>query len=269
MPTAKINGLNFGYDVHGNGEPLILLTGLGGDRKSWFFQINDLKEIFQVLTCDSRGIGATDVPDKPFTIKTMADDIICLMNHLNIDRAHILGISMGGMIAQEIAINYPERVNKLILVSTYLAGEEMANVTTDMQKILGLGPDFSKDDANEVDIEEFMQQVAALSFNTEKYRRIFIPMSQQYLKRMGVKGFNMQLEAASGCTTIDRIHTIKSSTLVMVGTGDRIVPPCSSEKIADKIPNAKLVMIEDGSHAMNLEISDRFNKEIINFLADP
>ncbi len=266
MPNANVNGINIGYQVYGNGEPLILLPGLGGDRNAWFFQMDSFKEHYRTITYDTRGTGASGSSDSPSTIKIMADDTIGLMDHLSIDKAHILGVSMGGMIAQEIAINYPERVMKLILVSTYFGGDEAGGLTITMRKLLGLGENFSKDDAKKVDIEKFMYNVISMSFNSEKYKKVFIPLSQQYMKSTGQKGFAEQLEAASDCYTLDRLHTINAKTLVIAGTKDQIVPFSSSELIADKIPDAKLVAVDGGSHSIFLEMSDRFNKEVVNFL---
>lgn len=266
MSKAFVNGIHIDYQIHGEGDPLILLTGLGGDQNSWFFQINAFKKYFKVVVFDNRGIGNSDRPEEPYTIKTMADDAVALMDHLNIDKSNILGISMGGMIAQEIAINYPDRLKKLILGSTYLGGQEMGEITKKMRIALGLESNFSKWDAKNVDIEKFMGEVASLSFNIERYKKIFIPLSEQYLKRTGLEGFSGQIAAASDCNTLDRLHLIKSQTLVITGTEDRVVPCLSSEIIADKIPDSKLTKIEGGSHAMYLEMSDRFNSEVLDFL---
>jgi pimeloyl-ACP methyl ester carboxylesterase len=124
MPAAKIDGINMAYDVSGQGEPLVLIMGLlGGTRQSWVFQKRAFSKHFKVITFDSRGMGKSDKPSEPFTMKTLADDTIGLMNHLNIDKAHVLGVSHGGRVAQEVAINYPERVNKLVLASTNTGAE--------------------------------------------------------------------------------------------------------------------------------------------------
>ncbi len=268
MPNVVLDGINIGYQVSGEGEALILLMGLGGDRNSWYFQTRRFKKQYKVIACDNRGVGTSDTPESAYTIKIMSEDIIRLMDHLEIKKAHILGVSMGGMIAQKIAISYPERVDKLILASTYLGGEEMGEVTIDMLKALGLGKDFSTSDTKSVDIEKFMYQIAALSFNNEKIRSIFMPLSKRYIQRVGLKGFTGQLEAAANSDTVDKLHLIKSETLIMTGTEDRVVPSFSSEIIAQKIPNAKLVKIDGGSHAMYIEMSNKFNAVVLNFLQD-
>ena len=266
VATAFVNGINIEYDVSGQGEYLVLLVGLGGESRSLFRQVQEFKRFFQVVSFDNRGSGESDTPNESFSIRTMADDTVGLMDYLGIESAHILGVSMGGMIAQEIAISYPERVNKLVLASTYPGGEDMREITENMRKALGLGEDFSKDDAWDVDIEKFMNYVASLSFNKREYRMIFSAMSGAYVQKAGFEGFAGQLEAASNCDTHTRLHLIKSPTLVLTGTGDRVVPMCSSEMIAGKIPDARLVTIEDGSHAMYLEMSKSFNNAVMEYL---
>ena len=172
MPNANINGINIGYQVHGNGEPLILLAGLGGDRNAWFLQVDTFKEHYRTITYDTRGTSSSGTSGSPCTIKIMADDTIGLMDHLSIDKAHILGVSMGGMIAQEIAIKYPQRVMKLILVSTYFGGDEEGGLTIPMRKILGLDEKFSKDDAKNVDIEKSREQISENVIKVKSFKEI-------------------------------------------------------------------------------------------------
>jgi pimeloyl-ACP methyl ester carboxylesterase len=119
MPTTSVNGIKLYYEVHGKGKPFILIQGLGGGHQAWFLQVQALKKHFRVITFDNRGTGRSkQLSGEPYTIKTMADDVIGLMDDLGFDKAHILGLSLGGMIAQEIAISYPHRVDKIILCNT-------------------------------------------------------------------------------------------------------------------------------------------------------
>jgi pimeloyl-ACP methyl ester carboxylesterase len=137
MAEANVNGINIAYDVYGQGEPLVLIMGLGGTRQSWVFQKRAFSKHFKVITFDSRGIGKSDKPDEPFTIKTIADDTIGLMDHLNIDKAHILGVSHGGRVAQEVAINYPDRVNRLVLASTNTGAEGIDDLPPEVLSAFG------------------------------------------------------------------------------------------------------------------------------------
>ena len=105
MPFARVNGVNIHYKVYGRGEPLVMIMGLGGPASGWIFQIRTFRKHYQVDIFANRGEGKSSKPTEPYTIRTMADDTIGLMDHLGIDKAHVMGTSLGGMIAQELAIN--------------------------------------------------------------------------------------------------------------------------------------------------------------------
>jgi len=270
MPKAYVNGININYKVYGEGEPLVLIMGFGAPRQAWFFQTRAFKKYYKVVTFDNRGaaFGKTDKPSEPYTIKTMADDAIGLMDYLGIDRAHILGYSMGGIIAQELVINYPERVIKLILASTL---STMRQIASEIFEAVGLGEDFSEEDVRSVvrsgDIVKPLSLLLALSFNSRLYRMILVPLIPIYARLVGLKGLMGQIEAIAGCNTLERLHTIEALTLVITGAEDKLVPPPrSSEVIASRIPNAKLVKVEGGSHAYVMEMRGRFNKEVLDFL---
>ncbi len=128
LPTAHVNGINIDYSDVGNGRTLILVNGLGGTKRLWRRQTRLFKKYFRTITFDNRGVGKSDRPVGPYTIKMMADDTVGLMDYLRIERAHILGESMGGMIAQELAINHPERVDKLVLACTYARSDGKAGI---------------------------------------------------------------------------------------------------------------------------------------------
>jgi pimeloyl-ACP methyl ester carboxylesterase len=268
LSKVDVNGISIGYGVDGHGEPLILLMGVSGGRKHWFFQARAFKKHYRIITIDNRGVGDSDKPTESYDIKTMADDTIGVMNHLGIDKAHILGTSLGGLIAQEIAINYPERVKKLILGSTNPGGSEMEEANREMQIVLGLGEGFSREDLGSIDVVKFMHNIVGLSFNKRLFRMIFVQLSGIYAKSIGVEGIMGQLGAPIGHDTLDRLHMIEAPTLVITGTGDRVIPPRCSDMIASRMTNARLVKIEGGSHAVHMEMSRRFNKEVLNFLRD-
>jgi len=270
MPKAKVNEVNIDYAVHGRGEPLVLIQGFGGPRSGWIFQTRAFGKYYRVITFDNRGVGKSDKPSEPCTVRTMADDTIGLMDYLNIDRAHILGISLGSLIAQEVAINYPERVRKLILVAAIAVGEGMREVTEGMRRALGLEEGYSEEEArnvmNNIDVMKYFTRVTALSFNKRLYRVFIVPLSKKQAKRVGYKGLMGQIQASSSCETLDKLHTIEAPTLVLVGAEDRVIPPHSSDVIASRIPHARLVKVDGGSHVLFLEMRGRFNKEVLNFL---
>jgi pimeloyl-ACP methyl ester carboxylesterase len=268
MPKTIVNGVNIYYRVQGKGEPLILIMGLGGECGDWVLQACTFKKHYRVITFDNRGVGKSDKPSEPYTVKTMADDTVGLMDYLGVDKAHVLGVSMGGMIAQEVAINHPERVGKLILVSTTAGRDEKSGHSPELLKAMGLKEGFSDEDIKGVDIGKVMTSLNAHAFSSGAIKTVAVPFCWVRMKLFGIKGLKGQFEAVMTHSTLGRLHTIKAPTLVIAGTEDRIVPSRSSDVLASRIPNARLVKIEGGSHTLLAEKRGRFNREVLDFLAN-
>jgi len=267
MPKASINGINISYKVQGKGEPLILIMGLGGECGDWLLQARAFRKYYRVITFDNRGVGKSDKPGESYTVKTMADDTVGLMDYLGIDKAHLLGVSMGGMIAQEVAINHPERVRKLILVSTSAGRDEKGGHSPGLLRAMGLKEDFSDEDIVSADMGKVMTSLNAHAFSGGAIKLVAVPFCWMRMKLFGIEGLKGQFEAAMTHSALGRLHMIKAPTLVMAGTEDRIVSPSSSGMLASGIPNARLVKIEGGSHTLVAEKSGRFNREVLDFLA--
>lgn len=265
MPKAIINGISMYYEVHGKGEPLVLIQGLGGDHQGWFFQVRAFVKHFLVITFDNRGIGKTEQSKEPYTIRTMADDVISLMDYLDIDKAHILGVSLGGMVAQEIAITYPRRVRKLILGSTF-ATRRMNDIASGLPRNDGVQEDSSNAAMQNLKFETLMKFMVFSAFNRVLYRMFFSIMLRMQRKSVDAEGYLGQMRVISGYDTVDRLHLIQAPTLVITGTGDRLVSSHDSDIIATRIPNAKLVKVDGGSHAFFMEMKGRFNEEVLAFL---
>jgi len=268
MPGANVNGTNIYYEVHGQGEPLVMIMGFGGGCRGWYFQVRTFKKHYKVIIFDNRGIGKSDKATEPYTIRTMASDTLGLMNNLGIEKAHVMGMSLGSLVAQEIAIEHAERVDKLILACASIGETEEDDMHERMVKAFKVkeGPDGV--DLRSVNFEEAMDTVIALSFNKRLYRMLLTPLSKVYVKMVGVDGHFRQIEAVMGYNTLDRLHRVTAPTLVLTGTEDKIIPPKYSEQIASRIPNARLVKVEGGSHALNIEMRSRFNKEVLDFLGE-
>jgi pimeloyl-ACP methyl ester carboxylesterase len=266
MPKAEVNGINISYKIEGNGEPLIMIMGIASTKKSWLFQTLAFKKYFKVITFDNRGCGESDKPDGAYSIKTMADDTAGLMAYLGIERAHVLGVSMGGMIAQELAINYPEKVNKLILGCTMAKRTEPGGFSTELPKKLGYTGDYSYSDAMNLPVKIIVIALAELAFNIKMNNLFLLPVMKLLMRKHDISGVKNQVAAIWEHDTMQRLKDIKASTLVIAGSDDRVINSQSSDVIAEQIPDSKLVKYEGGSHAFFVEMRKRFNREVIAFL---
>ena len=258
MPITKVNEININYAIEGNGTPLVMIAGLGVDLSLWKPQVSAFKEHYQVITFDNRGVGKSDKPEGSYSAKLMAEDTIQLMDFLKIENAHVLGASMGGLIAQEIAINYPERIIKLILVSTWACQDNEAN---------GITPNMLE--AMKLPTRRGFKRLLGACFNKIFYRLIVVPylkFQTRRMKELEITGLMGQVECVKEYSSLDRLPLIKVPTLVLTGTKDRVIKHESSDTIYQKIPNAKLVKIKNGSHAFCMEMSKAFNKEVLEFL---
>lgn len=268
MPIAKVNGINLHFEVHGKGEPLIMIMGFAGGCAGWVFQRRFFKKHFRVITFDNRGVGKTDKPSGPYSIRMMAEDVVSLMDYLNIERANILGVSMGGYIAQELAINHPERIMKLVLACTYAREDKLGGHTSDYFRGLGLEEGCPSDELKKVPISKVLCSELPLAFNNRLFRIFLAPLMRIYAKRMATPGVASQFQAIVEHDTLDRLQNIQAPTLIIAGTRDRIIKPGSADVLAKKIPNSRLVKIDNGSHSLFIEKSKRFNKEVLDFLRD-
>ncbi len=266
MPQGNVNGIRLYYKAHGQGDALVLIPGLGAGHTAWFRQLPAFKKRYKVITFDPRSIGRSDRPKQPYGFKALADDVVGLMDHLAIERAHILGQSLGGLVAQEVAIDYPDRVLNLVLVSSAVAGGDTNATNPTLMETMGYRGEDKDIDFSKVNTRKTMTVLIDLSFRRRLYRTAMQFMSRFYVKPEMFDGLSDQLRAISGHNTMDRLHLIKAPTLVITGDEDRIIPPHSSEVLASKIPNAKLVMVKGGSHGFNVEMTSRFNREVLEFL---
>ena len=266
MPKAEMNGIGMYYQVQGQGEPLVLIPGLGADHTSWFLQARAFKKHYRVITFDGRGMGKTDKPADPFTLETMADDVVALMDHLGADAANIVAVSMGGLVAQEIALDHPDRVRKLVLASSTSGDGSGRQPHPELTQAIGLDPESNEIDFNSVDFRLAMKVMISLSFKRWLYRTMMLLLSRFYVKPAAYEGLVGELKAIAGHSTLDRLHQIQCPTLVIAGTDDKIVPPESSGVLAHHISGARLVMVEGGSHSFFVEMRGRFNREVLDFL---
>jgi pimeloyl-ACP methyl ester carboxylesterase len=274
MPTTKIGSVDIYYEEHGSGDPLLLIMGLAADSQAWMFQLPDFAQRYRTIVFDNRGVGRSSKPSGSYTIHEMADETAALLDFLAIPRAHVVGVSMGGMIAQELALRHPERVRGLVLACTY--PEPDSDVESRRQfSVSQFGGTVDAEGNIHVDVSAinpllFVQQLLPTVFNQSFIERELPKLLQMFSGALQW-GFSMeailgQVSAVMGHKCTDRLHQIKSPTLVITGDADLLVPPANSEILAREIPGAKLVEIPGGSHGFNFETPEVFNREVLSFL---
>jgi pimeloyl-ACP methyl ester carboxylesterase len=262
MPTVRINNIDCYYEIHGSGNPLILIAGLASDSQSWQPMLGGLAEYFKVIIFDNRGIGRTQYPRESFQISTLALDTVCLLDKLAIEKADILGHSMGGCIAQEIAIEYPQRVNKLILASTSAAVSEKSVVLFE-----GLLKDLESGKNYESFIREFFDLIFTPEYLKNKENiESAVKYALDYPFPVTSEGFRLQVEALSNFSSQDRLDKIKAATLLMIGRKDTLVTAEEAQLLIDKIPFIKTLYLENAAHSFQVEQPDLFVSRTVEFL---
>ncbi len=262
MPKIRVQGIDLYYEIHGEGAPLIMIRGLGSTADHWVAQVPAFSERFRVVIFDNRGIGRSDKPDIPYTIGMMAQDTLGLMHGLNIRRAHVLGMSMGGMIAQQIAIRSPEMVHGLVLCCTHCGGKHVFPPDEEIGRLFGEYIATGSDEGFEKTLKALFAQKTLNERPdiAQSYREISkrFPSPPKFLIR--------QFEAVQGHDSWGDLVRIKAPTLVLTGSEDVLVPPKNSEILAARIPKARLEIIEGGAHQFPVERADVFNDTVLNFL---
>jgi len=265
MSTAKVGDINIYYEIHGKGEPLVLIYGYAGHSGLWFQQIPILSKKYRVIVFDNRGVGRSDKPDTPYTMAMMAGDIAGLLDIIGIDAAHIFGISMGGMIAQHFALNYPQRVISLILGCTFCGG--VHSVQTEPESIAAL---FDFERLRKMTREEVTRQAMPFCFSQEFIEKNPDIVDKRVAKQLEyptpARGATRQTEAIMGHGMYELLPKIKLPTLVIAGDNDRLIPVENSRILASRIPEAELVIIKGAGHEFFIEAAEEANKKVLDFL---
>jgi len=253
-------GIEVAFEVHGEGDPLVCIMGIGYSRHDWRWTLPALSRHFQTIIFDNRCMGDTGCPENEFTMRDIAEDVVAILDRLAIDSAHVFGVSMGGFVAQEMAINHPDRVRCLILGATHLglktciplSEETMKHLTSTFddpeQRIrqrmpYSLRPGWVDEHPGE--FEEIVRQRLPHQPSDEKYARLYA--------------------AALTQDTAERVGGIKAPTLVLQGTADRVVPPENARLIAEAIPGARVEWLQGAGHLFFIEEPEKLAGLIAGF----
>ncbi|MFC1767965.1 alpha/beta fold hydrolase [Candidatus Margulisiibacteriota bacterium] len=256
--SVKVDGINIAYITYGRGEPLIMITGYNGTMDMWSRGfIRKLSKKYKVIVFDNRGMGKTTASDKEFTIKLFAQDTAGLMDALKIKKAHILGWSLGTYIAQELALNYPEKVDKLILYAADTGGKQAVDPDPKTLEIL---ENTSSD--NGMELLSLLLPQKWLEDNPDP-RKYFPKVTETSPPENISRQYNAWRKWGG---TYSRLKGLKTPTMLITGTEDILTPPENSKMMAKLIPNAKLVMIPGGGHGVMYQYPEGMADIIINFL---
>ncbi|NLN39316.1 MAG: alpha/beta fold hydrolase [Smithella sp.] len=265
MPYQKINGIEIYYEQHGQGRPLLLLNGLAFPMDLWFAQIPDLSADFRVIAPDNRGIGRSGKPDEEYSIALMASDAVGLLKALGIEKAHIAGLSMGGFIAQEIALSCPGLVDRLILIATSMGGSRARELGRPFwEKVV---PAIAGKPAAEV-YRTDLSMMSAPGF-AEKHKDILEQAVGLRMKNpQPLRAFMRQYAACEAFDTNSRVQAIAQPVMVIAGKDDPVIPFPLSEDFLKKLPGAKMISYENCGHAVLLEKARELTRDIREFLLD-
>ena len=264
MPKVKVNGVNLYSEIHGDGFPLITILGLSENVYWWDDPtIDGLSKHFKTVIFDNRGVGRSDKLIGDVTIETMAADVIGLMDALNINQAHILGHSMGGMIAQELALKFPERIKKLVLCSTSCGGSKAELPSVETQRL------FAKLSAKEHTrdlIEEVMPHIFSKKFMDENPEFMKRKVDDILIIPTGPTTFKAQMGAWMRYSSCRKLKIINLPTLIIHGKQDILVPPRNGDLLSEKLPSAEISWFDSSAHMIHSEESDKFIKVLLKFI---
>jgi len=261
MPDALNAGTRIYWEAHGQGEPVLLIMGLGATMALWHRVTPILSDKYRTILLDNRGAGRSDAPPGPYSITQMADDALAVLDAAGAPKAHVFGASMGGMIAQELALNHPERVRSLILGCTAVGGN--AAVLADREVGVAL--------ASRVTLppHQAARVMVPYTYDASTPReRVEEDVAIRERTAISNDAFNAQYQAIrSWPGTLDRLGALAMPVLVIHGETDRLVPPENGRILARAIPHSKLVMIPHASHIFFTDQPEAPQAAILSFLS--
>lgn len=263
MPKTKVGDINIYYEIHGQGEPLVLIPGASSSGDIFFMHVPVFAREYQVITYDPRGTGQSDAPDMPYSMEMMADDLAGLLDAIGIKSAHVYGTSLGGMTAQHLAIRHPQKVKSLVLACANAGGASQV-IMSDPEAI-----DFFLHPP-QLPPTDFAMRMFSLTMSREfidKHTELMKQNIDAFLKHpTPLVGMMRQGQLAAIHDAYDKLPTIKAPTLVIHGSADRIVPVENARILASRIPGAELTILEKMGHLFMLEAFDESNRIMLDFL---
>ena len=267
MPYAQVHDRKLYYEEHGDhdGTPLVLAMGMGGSCRGWLaLQVPELSRHRRTLIFDYPGVGSSEGGDEAFTTADLADTLAGLLDALEIPHVALLGAFMGGMVAQELALRRPERVERLVLVGTYArADAKRRMLLTQWRELASFGVPVEmlvRDRLLWTAQDETIEQTDLIEQMIAFFKRDGAPLTADLFAR--------QCDACLAHDALDRLHEIRKPTLVACGRNDALTPPKFHRQLADEIPDARLVTFAYGAHLVMVEAAEAFNGAVVEFVCE-
>ena len=241
------------WERHGKGAPLLLIHGLGYARWGWEPVLEPLARSFDVILFDNRGIGESDAPPGPYTVPELAADALQVLDEGGVERAHVLGTSLGGMVAQELALSAPERVDRLVLACTTPGGPESFPMPERTVQLMTSG----------ATLRQFVENALADQPDPELVERI---LRHREATAQPLEAWSAQAAAGAMFDALDRLPRIEAPTLILHGTEDAVVDSRNSALLGLRIPNARVEVFPGGGHLFFWEQPQRFVEVVTEFL---
>jgi len=261
---ARNGPVTLAYDLRGRGAPLVLIQGVGVGRWGWEPVAARLARRFQVITIDNRGIGASDTPPGRYSTRMMADDVLAVLDDAGIQRASVVGTSLGGMIAQELALAHPERVDKLILVATIPGGPRSRPMPLGTTYLLAAAPFMTA----KAKLRELVQRTLGPTTLRRRPRVARRLMARKLAHPQPESAWRAQTAAGMLFNPLGRQRRITQPTLIVQGTADQVVDPGNADVLAGLLPNARVQRFEGAGHLLYWERPKRFVRAVTDFLAE-
>ena len=262
---ARNGPVTIGYDRRGRGSPLVLIQGVGVGRWGWEPVADRLARRFQVITIDNRGIGASDAPPGHYSTRVMAEDILAVLDDAGIQRASLVGTSLGGMIAQELALAHPERVDRLVLVATIPGGPRSRPMPLGTTYLFAAAPFMT----SKAKLRELVQTTLGPTTRRRRPRLARRLVARKLAHPQSQHAWRAQTAAGMLFNPLGRQRRITHPTLIVQGTADRVVDPGNASVLAGLLPDARVQRFEGAGHLLYWEQPKRFVREVTDFLTDP
>lgn len=263
MPTTQVGDLRLVHDVAGSGEPVLMINGIGAPRGGWSLQIPSIAAEFQAITFDNRDVGETGsgATDEFYSMRRFADDAAGLLDALGIERAHIVGASMGGCIAQEFAISHPDRTRSVTIICSWARVDPWLAELWDQWEHL-----FAAQGAAEWARTTWLWVFTHRWYADPSRLAPLLAVAQSDPRPQTLAMYLRQSHAAKTFAALDRLPGVTSPAHVVVGADDVFTPPRFSREIAAAIPNARLTILPDVGHGAFWETTEAFNDAVLSFL---